>query len=133
MPAQNQHQKFFEIIHPGANYEFIGKQKYWIGLSIILVGLTILMLPLNAFVFKSRGHMLNWGIDFRGGTEMVIEFSRHVEPGDLRRTLAEIGHDNADVVRYGDPNGPTKNSYLVRLGAVSVLSADQARQAQAAL
>src|SRR6185436_7668065 len=110
----------------------IGNSKYWIGSSLVLVLLIAVMLPLNAFVFKGRGHMLNWGIDFRGGTEMVIEFSRHVEPGDLRRMLAEIGHDNADVVRYGEASSG-KNAYLVRLGAVSVLSAEQAKAAQAAL
>ena len=37
MAAQNQDQKFFEIIKPGSNYEFIGRQKYWIGLSIVLI------------------------------------------------------------------------------------------------
>ena len=30
------------------------------------------MLPLNAFVFKGRGHVLNWGVDFRGGSEIVL-------------------------------------------------------------
>ena len=76
MAAQNQEQKFFEIIKPGSNYEFIGRQKYWIGLSIVLVTLTVVMLPLNAYVFKARGHMLNWGVDFRGGSEILIEFSQ---------------------------------------------------------
>jgi preprotein translocase subunit SecF len=132
MAAQNQ-QKFFEIIKPHSTYEFIGNQKYWIGSSIVLVLLTAIMLPLNAFVIKSRGHFLNWGVDFQGGTELVIEFSRPVEAGDLRRALGEIGHENADVVRYEDPSGKNKNDYMVRLGAVSVLSTEQARQAQQAL
>ncbi|MEO8211781.1 MAG: protein translocase subunit SecF [Myxococcales bacterium] len=132
MAAQNQ-QKFFEIIKPHSTYEFIGNQKYWIGMSIVLTLLTLIMLPLNAYVFKGRGHFLNWGVDFRGGTELVIEFARPVDAGDLRRTLGEIGHENADVVRYEDPSGKNKNVYMVRLGAVSVLSTAQARQAQDAL
>jgi preprotein translocase subunit SecF len=133
MAAQNQQQKFFEIIKPHSTYEFIGNQKYWIGTSIVLVLVTVVMLPLNAYVFKSRGHMLNWGVDFRGGTELVLEFSHPVDAGDLRRTLGEIGHENADVVRYDDPSGKTKDDYLVRLGAVSVLSTEQAKQAQQSL
>jgi preprotein translocase subunit SecF len=132
MAAQNQ-QKFLEIIKPHSNYEFIGNQRYWIGTSIVLVLLTVVMLPLNAFVFKSRGHFLNWGVDFRGGTELVIEFSRPVEAGELRKMLAEIGHENVDVVRYEDPSGKNKNDYMVRLGAVSVLSTAQAIQAKQAL
>ena len=53
MAVQNQEQKFFEIIKPGTTYEFIGRQKYWIGLSVVLTLITIVMLPLNAFVIKS--------------------------------------------------------------------------------
>jgi preprotein translocase subunit SecF len=126
-------QKFFEIIKPHSTYEFIGNQRYWIGTSIVLVFLTAVMLPLNAFVIKSRGHFMNWGVDFRGGTELVIEFSRPVDAGELRRALTEMGHENADVVRYDDPSGKNKNNFMVRLGAVSVLSNEQARQAQQAL
>jgi preprotein translocase subunit SecF len=121
-------QKFFEIIKPGSNYEFIGNTKYWIGLSIVLVTLTIVMLPLNAYVFKSRGHMLNWGVDFRGGSEILIEFSKPVEAGDIRSTLAEAGFADADVVRYADPTGQHPYNYMVRVGAVSVVSEKQAKQ-----
>jgi preprotein translocase subunit SecF len=132
MAAKNQ-QKFFEIIKPHSTYEFIGNQRYWIGTSIILVLLTAVMLPLNAYVIKSRGHFLNWGVDFRGGTELLLEFSRPIDAGQLRQTLADIGHDNADVVRYEDPSGKSKDDYLVRIGAVSVLSTEQARRAEQSL
>jgi preprotein translocase subunit SecF len=131
--AQNQHQKFFEIIHPGANYEFIGNQKYWIGTSIFLVLLTLIVLPLNAYVFKSRGHMLNWGVDFRGGSEILVEFSKPVESSQIRKTLADIGFADADVVKYGDPSGQHKNNYMIRVGAVSVVSEVQAKQIRESL
>jgi preprotein translocase subunit SecF len=133
MAAQNPQQKFFEIIKPGSTYEFIGNQKYWIGLSIVLVALTFIMLPLNAYVIKSRGHMLNWGVDFRGGTEMLIEFSKPVDAGEVRKVLSDAGHENSDVVRYEDPTGKSKNNFMVRLGAVSVLSENQAKQIQTSL
>src|SRR5215471_9784638 len=133
MAAQNQQQKFFEIIRPGTNYEFIGNTKYWVGLSIILVALTVAMLPLNAFVFKNRGHMLNWGVDFRGGSEILIEFSRPIESGEIRKTLADAGFPDADVVKYADPSGQHKNNYMVRVGAVSVVSEKQAKQIQQSL
>ena len=130
MAAQNQQQKFFEIIKPGSTFEFIGMERYWIGLSIVLVLVTFAMLPLNAYVFKSRGHMLNWGVDFRGGTELVVEFSKPVDPGEIRKVLAESGHDNADVVKYEDPTGKSKFNYMLRIGSVSVLSEAQAKQAR---
>ncbi|HEY7372330.1 MAG TPA: protein translocase subunit SecF [Polyangia bacterium] len=128
MAAQNQDQKFFEVIKPHSTYEFIGRQKYWIGLSVVLVLLTIVMLPLNAYVIKSRGHFLNWGVDFRGGSEILIEFSKPVDAADVRKTLAENGFHDADVVKYEDPTGKQKWNYLVRVGAVSVVSEAQAKQ-----
>jgi preprotein translocase subunit SecF len=133
MAAQNPQQKFFEVIHPGANFEFIGNQKYWIGLSIVLVALTFVMLPLNAYVFKGRGHMLNWGVDFRGGSEIVIEFSKPVEAGEIRKTLNDAGFSDAEVVKYEDPTGQKKWNYMVRVGAVSVVSETQAKQIQSSL
>src|SRR5262245_33645072 len=105
MALQSQEQKFFEVIKPGSQYEFIGRQKYWIGLSIFLTLLTIVMLPLNAYVIKGRGHLLNWGVDFRGGSEILIEFSRPVDAGEVRKHLAESGFPDADVVKYADPTG----------------------------
>ena len=133
MPPQSQEQKFFEIIKPGTNYEFIGKQKYWIGLSIILVTLTIAMFPLNAYVIKSRGHMLNWGVDFRGGSEILIEFSKPVDAAEVRKTLLESGFPDADVVKYADPTGKKQWNYMVRVGAVSVVSEAQAKQIRESL
>src|SRR5581483_1658327 len=112
---------------------FIGMQRYWIGLSIFLVTLTFVMLPLNAFVFKSRGHMLNWGVDFRGGTELVVDFAKPVDAGEIRKVLADASHDNADVVKYEDPSGKTKYNFMLRIGAVSVLNEAQVKQAEALL
>jgi preprotein translocase subunit SecF len=95
--------------------------------------LTIVMLPLNAYVFKSRGHMLNWGVDFRGGSEILIEFSKPVEAGEIRKTLAEIGHPDAEVVKYADPTGKKQWNYMLRLGAVSVVTEQQAKQIRESL
>jgi preprotein translocase subunit SecF len=133
MATQNEKQKFFEIIHPGAKYEFIGNQKYWIGMSIVLVTLSFLMLPLNSYVFKSRGHALNWGVDFRGGSEIVVEFSKPVDAGDVRKALADIQLADAEVVRFEDPSGKKPWNFMIRAGAVSVVSEQQAKQIRASL
>src|SRR4051812_7524646 len=129
-------QKFFEVIKPHTNLDFIGRQHYWIIGSIILVLISIGMLPLNAYVLKGRGHMLNWGVDFRGGTEMVVEFSKPVEAGDVRAAMDAGGYHGTEVVRYnltGGPGGGNKTAYMIRMGAVSVLSPQDDARAQAAL
>ncbi len=110
MPATNPQQKFFEIIKR-LELRVHRRQKYWIGLSIVLVTLTIIMLPLNAYVFKSRGHMLNWGVDFRGGSEILLEFSKPVEAGEIRKTVADAGFPDptwsSTPTRRGSRSGTT--------------------------
>jgi preprotein translocase subunit SecF len=133
MANQSSEQKFFEIIKPHSNYEFVGRTKLWIGISIAMVVLSFAMLPLNAFVFKSRGHMLNWGVDFRGGSEILIEFSKPVDVGEVRKTLLGAGFHDADVVKYEDPTGKKQWNYMIRVGAVSVVSEQQAKQIRESL
>jgi preprotein translocase subunit SecF len=122
-------QRFFEIIHPGTDIDLIGKQKYWITGSLFLVLLSLVMLPLNAYVFKGRGHALNWGVDFRGGTEILVEFSKPVEANEVREAVEKGGYHNAEVLKYYQ----TANAYMIRMGAVSIVSAEQAAKAQADL
>src|SRR5438270_317317 len=121
MAPQNQEQKFFEVIKPHSTYEFIGNQKYWIGLSIVLVLLTVVMLPLNAYLFKSRGHMLNWGVDFRGGTELMIEFGK---PIDARRALdARFGAGTVAAIPQVESVGAKAGKQLQYDGVRSLLYA----------
>src|SRR6185369_7549845 len=75
----------------------------------------------------------NWGVDFRGGSEIVIEFSKPVESGDVRKILNDSGFPDAEVVRYDDPSGKMKWNYMVRVGAVSVVSETQAKQIRESL
>jgi preprotein translocase subunit SecF len=124
-------QKFFEIIKSGTDIDFIGRQKYWIATSIAFVLITFLMLPINAYVLKDRGHMLNWGVEFEGGTELVVEFSKPVNASEVRDAMTSAGLHNADVVKYGEKSNTP--SYMVRLGAVSALSPEHAKQVEGAL
>jgi preprotein translocase subunit SecF len=124
-------QKFFEVIKSGTDIDFIGNQKYWIGASIFLVLLTFVMLPINAYVLKDRGHMLNWGVDFKGGTELVVEFNKTVDASQVRDAMVAAGLHNADVVRYGSESATP--SFMIRLGAVSIMSAEQAKKVEAAI
>ncbi len=124
-------QKFFEVIKHSTDIDFIGKQKLWIGGSLVLAFISIAMLPINAYVLKDRGHMLNWGVDFKGGSELVVEFNRPVDASDVRAAMSAAGLHNADVVKYGS-EGATP-SYMIRLGAVSVMSTEQSKKAEASL
>ncbi|WP_287373796.1 protein translocase subunit SecF [Prosthecochloris sp.] len=75
------------------------KVAYVISLSLVLAGVVSLFV---------RG--LNYGIDFRGGTEVVLRFDNDVEIGNVRTILKEAGVDGA-IKRYG-----ADRSVLVQTG-----------------
>jgi preprotein translocase subunit SecF len=115
-------QKFVEFIRPGTKIEFIGHMWFWIGSSILFLTITVAMLLANKYAIHSRGSILNWGIDFRGGTEVTIDFAREVDPGQVREALDKAGFPNSDVVKINDP---TKVEYFLRLAAVTVMSPER--------
>jgi preprotein translocase subunit SecF len=94
----------------------------------VLIVLSFLMLPLN-MVIPGRGHALNFAIDFRGGTEMRVDFSREISPSEVRDAMETGGYKDSEVV----PLPEFKNAFLVRFPAVSALQPEQVKQAEAAL
>jgi preprotein translocase subunit SecF len=60
----------------------------------------------------------NYGIDFKGGTEVQLRFKKPLESGAVRKALGEIGYD-AEVVSVEG----RADEYLVRVGVVSSLPA----------
>src|SRR5438445_910408 len=113
--------RFFEVIKPNHNFEFIGRQNLFIGLSALLILVSIVMLPINHYL---RGGALNYSIEFRGGTEMTVEFSKNEETGRIREALAAGGIEKPEVVKLIDQ----QNAYLLRIPSVSVLSESAAKR-----
>lgn len=119
---------FRELIKPGTNFEFMGKIRLWFTISILLVVASIAMLPINHAI---RGSILNWTIDFKGGTEIVIKVAdAKVGAGAIRNALQGSGHKDVDVSSYvfKEKDGTKANGYLVRLaefGAVKKADADK--------
>lgn len=123
--------KFRELIEPGTKIEFIGRRKLLLGISALLMVLSLLMLPINAAL---RGSMLNWTIDFKGGTEIILTVDDpKAGAGGVRGALGDAGYGGADVSAFAvEKAGKKLNGYLVRLpefGAVS--PAEAARVADA--
>jgi preprotein translocase subunit SecF len=70
----------------------------------------------------------NWGIDFKGGTEMQLKFDKSVGAGQVRGALAQSGYDAEVVTVEGRPG-----EYLVRVGRSSSLSDEQRTKVETAL
>ncbi|HUI64273.1 MAG TPA: protein translocase subunit SecF, partial [Bacteroidota bacterium] len=60
------------------NIDFMGKRYFWYAVSaaVILTGMVSLFV---------KG--LNYGIDFLGGTELVVRFTQGVDVGDVRSAM----------------------------------------------
>src|SRR5262245_6576687 len=90
-----------DIFH-NTNYDFIRWKWHAIGLSlaIVLAGFTLIFL---------RGMPL--GIDFSGGTSLVVRFSQPVTLDKVREAVTPLGGE-AVVQQFGDPS---ENRLLIRL------------------
>jgi preprotein translocase subunit SecF len=127
MASENKH-RFFELIKPNHNIDFAGRMNLFLGLSMFLVALSIAMLPINHFW---RGHTLNYGIEFRGGTEIMVDFANETDPAQIRAAMHEGGFKDAEAVKIKDKSYP--NRYLLRFGAVSPVSDKKTEELDAAL
>lgn len=95
------HKPFRELVKPGSNFEFMGRTRLWVMISILLVGGSIAMVFVNKSV---RGDYMNWSTDFKGGTEIIFGFHEagtdkpaDVEAGDVRGALNKAGFGGFEV------------------------------------
>jgi len=102
--------KQFQIIKPGTNIGFMGSRRKFGWLSAFLVGGAAILLIVNIFV---RGSALNYGIDFRGGTQVQIEFQN--KPGlntaAVRGALGKLNYKRLEVIKAGTEG----NAYVIRM------------------
>jgi len=81
--------------------DFVGKKRWFFLISGILVIIGIISLVISQIQIKSP---LQLGIDFTGGTSMILQFSRTVEQGQLRQNITELGYDEARIQDAGEGN-----------------------------
>lgn len=66
-----------------------------------VASIVVVLLSLGCVVVRG----LNYTIDFTGGTLVELAFDRQVNPGEIRRLLAEGGYHGASVQHYGSATG----------------------------
>lgn len=90
------------------NYDFLGKRKlfYYISAALFLAGL------LNV-VFRG----LNFGIDFKGGSEIVLQFEQTIDIGTVRSHIENIGLGNVEVKTFGGETGVLVRTELQQIPA----------------
>jgi preprotein translocase subunit SecF len=113
---------FRELLPADINLDFIRRQHLWVKLSLTCVVVSLAVMVANAWL-PSRGHALNWNVDFRGGSEITVEFAHPVEPGRIRHAMEAAGHAGAEVVAIG--SGAANTQFQIRFGAASALSKER--------
>ena len=93
--------KFRYLLPPGNNFQFVSRFKLWMTISCLLIAASIAALFINKEV---RGEYMNWTIDFKGGTEIVLAFKdkqtaayTKVDPAKVRETIEKSGDRGFDV------------------------------------
>lgn len=81
-----------EVFNPNSNVNFLGLRRITLAISALLVAISI-------FAIFAKG--LNYGLDFKGGVLIEVQYEQPVEIGDVRAALAAGGYGDAQVVTVG--------------------------------
>jgi preprotein translocase subunit SecF len=82
-----------ELLPSGLNLDFIGKAKFYIALSLLVI-----LAGLGSIIWRGE---LNLGVDFRGGTQLQLRFSQPVELKVVRDVLGALGFGQSIVQHFG--------------------------------
>lgn len=83
--------------------DFIANRKIWFTFSLTLIAIGIVVMVFNGFV---RGSVMNFGIDFTGGTMLTVRFQPEAQIGlriqELRNVLQEFKLAKSVIQKTGD-------------------------------
>ncbi len=98
-----------QLISPDINIDFVGKQKIALALSLLLILAGIVSLVIH------KGP--KYGVDFAGGTLVQLQFSKPVEVGEIRNSLAGLKLSDVSVQSYG---AEENHEFLIRTSSSEV-------------
>ena len=82
-----------EFIKPGTHFDFVGKMKIAVGISVALIIISILSVVWHGG--------LNFGIDFAGGTIIQVKFTKTAPADVIRKSFQGIHIDDAIIQEIG--------------------------------
>ena len=85
-----------QFIKPGTNINFIGKRKIAFGVSVALILLSIVTL------IAHKGP--RYGVDFAGGTQVLVKFDNATDTGSVKDALSKLGFSSPQVQESRDGN-----------------------------
>ncbi|HCL98266.1 MAG TPA: protein translocase subunit SecF [Fervidobacterium sp.] len=109
----------------GWNFDFVGKRKYFLTLSAILIVISLISMFTKGF---------NFGLEFIGGSEIVIETnSSNLKVADVRAKISDIAPEfkNARILQVQAVGQGDKNTFSIVVspkdekGALRIYTADE--------
>jgi preprotein translocase subunit SecF len=91
----------------GANVDWLGKKWYFLGFSLIFSVAGIL-----SILFW---HHIPLGVDFKGGTQVRVEFAQAPNEDHIRQSMDRAGVHDATIQRISDPSGHAANKVIIAL------------------
>lgn len=92
-------------------FDFVANRKYWFTLSALMVVLAVGALAYNGIV---NGKVMNFGIDFTGGTLLNLRFSQPVSEIEVREVLDKHGLGQSMIQRSGSRDMYIRSEELPR-------------------
>lgn len=92
----------FEIVK-NPKIDFMGKRRIWMGISLTLIALALVVIPVNG---------IRKGIEFEGGTEIQVKYAATPDLGAIRSSLDRAGFGGHLVTTIGKPE---ENEVYIRL------------------
>jgi preprotein translocase subunit SecF len=91
-----------ELIRPDTHFDFLGKSRLFIGVSLVLIAVSVLSLV-------ARGGP-RYGIDFAGGTLIQLRFEKPVSTEQIRGVLGSVVEGALQVQSFGE-----EDEYIIQL------------------
>jgi len=81
-----------QLIPPNINLDFVGKRKFFVGLSLIInIAAIVLLFTVG----------LNYGVDFSGGSVVQIRMTQKASPDSIRKALVPLDLGEVSVQDFG--------------------------------
>ncbi len=93
-----------QFVRPDINIDFVGKRKIAIMISAVVIAAGLVYIALFG---------LNYGIEFKGGTEVRIKPSRPISIKQLRKSVVKLGYRSPTVQTVG-----SSDEYLIYVNKI---------------
>jgi preprotein translocase subunit SecF len=100
-----------ELFH-GVNVDWLGKKWYFLGFSLIFSVAGIISMGMH---WSQIGSPVPLSVDFRGGTQVQVQFARTPDTNKIRQATVDAGIKDARIQNIQNIDEPGGNEVLISL------------------